>query len=105
MYAFPSRPSWLPGFTKAMTICCLGLGLLLLGAANERLRKHYAVIVAPEAVVRFGPFEESKSSHNLVDGIEVQLLDHKDEWYQIRDPKGQIGWLQAKQVLALSPLP
>ncbi len=102
---FPNRPAWLPGLTKFMCLCCLGMGLLLLGAANERLKKRYAVIVSDEAVVRFGPFEESKSSHNLVDGIEVQLLDQKDDWYQIKDPKGQLGWLKGDQITALPALP
>ncbi len=83
----------------------VGLALILLVATNERLGKEYAIVTAAEAVVRFGPFEESKSSHNLVDGIEVQLLDYKNGWHQIRDPKGQLGWLNQESVRQLPALP
>lgn len=90
---------------KYAAIAFLVTGLLLFSAANERLGKQYAVVTAKEAVVRFGPFEESKSSHNLVDGIEIQLIDYKDGWHQIRDPQDQIGWLRQDQVLKLQAHP
>lgn len=84
--------------------CFLCLAIVLFIAAHERWGKDYALIAVPEAVVRFGPFEESKSSHALIDGVEVLLLDHKDGWHQIQDPRGQIGWIQETQALRL-PIP
>ena len=91
--------------TKLSGFAFLGLAIILFIATNERLGKKYAIVTTEEAVIRFGPFEESRSSHNLVDGIEVQLLDHKDGWHQIRDPKGQLGWLHQESVRELPPLP
>jgi tetratricopeptide (TPR) repeat protein len=90
---------------KGAGISFLFMGLVLFFAANERLGKKYAVVTAKEAVVRFGPFEESKSSHNLSDGIEIQLVDYKEGWHQIRDPKDQIGWLRQDQILKLQAHP
>ena len=90
---------------KGAGISFLVMGLLLFNAANERLGKKYAVVTAKEAVVRFGPFEESKSSHNLADGIEIQLVGYKEGWHQIRDPQDQIGWLRQDQILKLQAHP
>ncbi len=80
-------------------------GLLLLSAANERFGKPFAIVISKEAVVRFGPFEESQSSHNLSDGVEVRILDSKDDWRQIRDPQNQTGWLKKDQIQMLPTPP
>ncbi len=79
--------------------------LLLLCAANERFGKSFAIVIHKEAVVRFGPFEESQSSHNLRDGVEVRILDSKDDWQQIRDPQNQTGWLKKDQIQMLPTPP
>ena len=80
-------------------------GFLLLSAANERFAKPFAIVISKEAVVRFGPFEESQSSHNLSDGVEVRILDSKDDWRQIRDPQNQTGWLKKDQIQMLPTPP
>ena len=80
-------------------------GILLLCAANERFGKQLAIVIRKEAVVRFGPFEESQSSHNLSDGVEVRILDSKDDWRQIRDPQNQTGWLKKDQIQMLPTQP
>lgn len=80
-------------------------GILLLCAANERFGKPFAIVIRKEAIVRFGPFEESQSSHNLSDGIEVRILDSKDDWRQIRDPQNQTGWLKKDQIQILPTPP
>lgn len=77
----------------------------LIMAVRERWGKDYALISVPEAVVRFGPFEESKMGHTLPDGVEVLLLDHKDGWHQIRDPHGKIGWIPESQIINLPTRP
>ena len=94
-----------PILAKGAGIAFLITGIILIGAARERLGRTYAVVTAKEAVVRFGPFEESKSSHNLVDGIEIELLDEKNGWHQIRDPKDQLGWVKKDHIQTLPTLP
>ncbi|MCS1407135.1 MAG: hypothetical protein M2R45_00292 [Verrucomicrobia subdivision 3 bacterium] len=91
--------------SKLMGLAFLFTGILLLFAANERFGKQYAVVTSGEAVVRFGPFEESKSSHNLIDGVEVEILDDKEGWHQIRDPQQRVGWLQKSQIQRLQTQP
>lgn len=91
-------------FSRMSIAVFLIAGLLLLCAANERFGKPFAIVIRQEAVVRFGPFEESQSSHNLNDGVEVRILDSKDDWRQIRDPQNQTGWLKKDQIQML-PIP
>ena len=92
-------------FSRISIAVFLISGLLLLCAANERFGKSFAIVIRKEAVVRFGPFEESQSSHNLIDGVEVRILDSKDNWRQIRDPQNQTGWLKKDQIQMLPTPP
>lgn len=92
-------------FSRISIAVFLIAGFLLLSAANERFGKPFAIVIRKEAVVRFGPFEESQSSHNLSDGVEVRILDSKDDWRQIRDPQNQTGWLKKDQIQMLPTPP
>lgn len=92
-------------FSRISIAVFLLAGLLLLSAANERFGKSFAIVIRKEAIVRFGPFEESQSSHNLNDGVEVRILDSKDDWRQIRDPQNQTGWLKKDQIQILPTPP
>ena len=57
----------------------------------------------PEAVVRFGPLEESQSAYTLRDGSELDVLDEKDGWLQVLDDTRRAGWVRKEQVLELKP--
>lgn len=103
--AWANHPAWIRPLRQFGGLCFVVTGLFLLMAAHERLGKEYAIVTSKEAVVRFGPFEESKSSHSLTDGLEVQLVDSKDDWRQIRDPRGQIGWVRENNLQLLPRLP
>lgn len=101
----PKKGNRWSAFSRISIAGFLIAGLLLLSAANERFGKPFALVIRKEAVVRFGPFEESQSSHNLRDGVEVRILDSKDDWRQIRDPQNQTGWLKKDQIQMLPPPP
>ena len=58
-----------------------------------------AVVVVPEAVVRYGPLEESQSAFTLPDGFEVTVIDEKDGWLRVVDPGSRTGWLKKSQVV------
>jgi tetratricopeptide (TPR) repeat protein len=94
-----------PGWRRALHSCTLWLGLTMLvslaclaAAAYDRLANRFAVVVMKEAVLRFGPLQESRVSHQLQDGSEVSVVDEKDNWLQVRDRKGRFGWLKRDQV-------
>ena len=89
--------------TKVSAACAALLGLWLTASLYVQLRGVPAVVVAKEAVVRYGPFEESQSSFTVKDGAELAILDQKDNWCQVRDSSGRIGWLRSKQAARVTP--
>jgi uncharacterized protein YgiM (DUF1202 family) len=50
---------------------------------------------------RSGPFDDAQSTFTARDGAELSVLDGRDDWLQVADGSGKIGWLQAKQVETL----
>jgi SH3-like domain-containing protein len=87
-------------WTAAMVTCALTLCSGL--AWFDQLTTRSAVIVVPEAVVRYGPLEESQSAFQLRDGAEVVVLDEKGDWLEVRDSARREGWLRRGQVMLLS---
>lgn len=72
----------------------LGVGtaaFLRVKADHEGTR---AVVISGEAVVRYGPLPESQSAFTANDGTELETLDRKDDWVQVRDRRGRVGWVQ-----------
>jgi SH3-like domain-containing protein len=74
--------------------------VLGLQAANHFSRLT-AVVTVAEATARSGPFDEAQSAFTLRDGAELRVLDRHDEWVQIANGTGKIGWLSRKQVAVL----
>jgi tetratricopeptide (TPR) repeat protein len=104
-----ARPAWrkpLRFWTGAAGAATLLLGGCLAAAAQERARHDAGVVVAPQAVVRYGPLEESQVYYQLRDGSEVTVLDEKkldnrQTWVQVRDPARRIGWLKRQEIVVL----
>jgi len=94
----PSLKAALSGFTRAavavaiLSCVCLGVN------AAIHFSKQTAVVVAPDATTRSGPFDEAQNALTVHDGAELAVLDHRDNWLQVTDGSGRIGWLQRKQV-------
>ena len=84
-------------FGVAAAVAVLWLGLLMHG----RFYTSTAVVIAKDAVVRYGPFEEAQSSFDLRSGAELAVLDQKDLWFQVTDTANRTGWLEAKDVFLL----
>jgi tetratricopeptide (TPR) repeat protein len=95
------RPAWrsrLRGLTAGIVVVtilsCAGLG----AAATVHFTQQTAVVVAPEATARSGPFAEAQDTFKTHDGAELAVLNRRHEWLQVSDGAGRIGWLSAKQV-------
>jgi tetratricopeptide (TPR) repeat protein len=67
----------------------------------EQIGSRPAVIAAKEAVVRFGPLDESQSAFTLHDGAEVHVRNSKNDWLEIETPGGQLGWIRRDQAVQL----
>ena len=83
------------GLSGALLILCL------LAAFRYKSEQSFVCVVR-EAVVRLGPFDESPSAFTLRDGIEVTVLDKKDDWLQVSAPSQRTGWLQGRQLMSLN---
>jgi tetratricopeptide (TPR) repeat protein len=101
----PLRRSFRPYVITASAATILFVGVAGL-AFYERARTHEAVVVTPQAIVRYGPIEDSRVHYQLRDGSEVVVLDQKqlsqtESWLQVRDGSQRIGWLKRDQVVVL----
>ena len=59
------------------------------------------IVIAPETVARQAPLDESQSAFTLHDGAELQVLDQKDEWLQVKANPHNVGWVRKADVLVL----
>ena len=94
----PALKTALRGFTRcAVAVAILSCACLGVNAAIH-FSKQTAVVVAPAATARSGPFDEAQNAFTAHDGAELAVLDHRNDWLQVTDGSGRIGWLQSKQV-------
>ena len=90
-------------------MAALLLGAGLAAAAYARTRVTEAVVIEPQAVVRYGPLDESQVAFQLRDGSEVIVLDakviavgdRKQTWLEVREAAGRAGWIKRDQVVIL----
>ena len=98
------KPVWQNALKLPATIAGF-LVLLAGGGAAMAWQGAYgeprAVVKVKEAVVRYGPLDDSQSHFSLRDGAEVVVTDKKDGWWQVRDGQGRTGWVKAEAVVKL----
>jgi tetratricopeptide (TPR) repeat protein len=73
-------------------------GTILGVQAANHFSKQTAVVISVQAIARSGPFDDAQSAFTARDGAELSVLDRRDDWVQVTDGSGKIGWLPAKQV-------
>ena len=94
----PALKTALGGFTRgAVAVAILSCACLGVNAAIH-FSKQTAVVVAQDATARSGPFDEAQSAFTAHNGAEFAVLDRRDNWLQVTDGSGRIGWLQHRQV-------
>jgi SH3-like domain-containing protein len=80
-----------------VTLTILSGAVLGLQAENH-FSSQIAVVISAGATARSGPFDEAQSAFTAHDGAELSVLDRHDDWIQVADGSGKIGWLPVKQV-------
>jgi tetratricopeptide (TPR) repeat protein len=94
---------------RAMLITTGSVTLLVAGGAAavawDQIVVRRVVVIAPEAVVRRGPLDESAAVFTPADGIELGVTAENDGWFKVRDVDGQDGWVLKNQVKRTIPLP
>jgi len=109
----PALRKNLSGYTGISGIATLALAGCLAASTYAHFRVKEAVVIATNAVVRYGPLEESKVYYQLRDGSEVTVLDEQDltigdkkqSWLQVEDASRRVGWVQRDQVILLAAGP
>jgi tetratricopeptide (TPR) repeat protein len=95
----------------ALTAIAFWLTFLLLGLRQWRpalagsLKNHLsngtAVVLSAEATARSGPWDEAQSVFTAHDGAELSIASRHDDWVQVTDGTGKIGWLPNRLVAIL----
>ena len=96
------EPAWkrsLRGLLNGLAVASIALCGCLAAALYENRAVETAVVIAPEAVVRRGPLEESQNAFAVHDGAELRVLDRKDDWLLVTTDPRRTGWLRRDQVL------
>jgi tetratricopeptide (TPR) repeat protein len=91
------KPKLKKGFN--ISICATVLFGVCLGVRHGIYRSPTAIVTAGEADVRNGPLDESPSLFKVRDGMELEVLDQKDNWLQVQDSAQRTGWLRRDDAL------
>jgi tetratricopeptide (TPR) repeat protein len=84
----------------AMALTIFSATILGLQAANH-FTASVAVVTAADATARSGPFDDAQSVFTARDGAELKVLQKHDDWVQVANNAGKIGWLNQKQAVVL----
>jgi len=87
-------PRWFPLSLAGLVISGLGLS----GAWLDHEGASAVVVTVPEAVVRYAPLEVSPQLQVVHDGVELKVLDRKDDWLQVGGLPRGTGWIHATNV-------
>jgi tetratricopeptide (TPR) repeat protein len=96
----------LSGYTATAGGVMVLLAFCLAAAAYANQGERAAVIIVSNAVIRFGPLDESNVAFQLRDGSEITLVGEKrvaaeqltQTWYHVQDAASHDGWVKADQV-------
>jgi tetratricopeptide (TPR) repeat protein len=94
----PALAAKLKTATWIFAALTISSGTILGVQAASHFSKQTAVIISAAATARSGPFDDAQSAFTVRDGVELSVLDRRDDWVQVADGSGKTGWLPAKQV-------
>jgi tetratricopeptide (TPR) repeat protein len=79
------------------------LAVCMATALNVEVFTQTAIVIAGEAEVRNGPLDEAPSVYKVRDGAELEVVDQKDDWFQVLDSAQRLGWLRRDEVILFDP--
>jgi tetratricopeptide (TPR) repeat protein len=94
----PALASKLKSATLIFAALTIFSGTILGVQAENHFSKQAAVVISAQTTARSGPFDDAQSAFTARDGVELSVLDRRDDWVQVADGSGKIGWLPAKLV-------
>jgi hypothetical protein len=91
----------LRGLTRVAGTAAVAMIVCTAALWHARLGVPTAIVVRPEATVRFGPVEESQRAFTARDGVELEVGDTQGDWLQVTDASRRVGWLKRDDVVVL----
>jgi len=98
------RPSLAPrlrGLTWLALVLTLSSGAVLALQTVNHFSASVAVVTGTEATARSGPWDDAQSAFTARDGAELRILDRHNDWVQVANGAGKIGWFSRQQVAVL----
>lgn len=65
---------------------------------SARIIGKLAVVTAPEAESKFGPFDSATKFFTLYEGMETRVIERSGDWYKVRRSDGKVGWVKADTI-------
>jgi tetratricopeptide (TPR) repeat protein len=97
----PALAGSLKSLTLFFALLTIGSGSVLGVHAANHLSNGTAVVLSAEATARSGPWDEAQSVFTAHDGAELSIASRHDDWVQVTDGTGKIGWLPNRLVAIL----
>lgn len=77
-------------------------GIILLGLIAWMVQSHHpGVIIQDKAELHASPFADSKVLLEMKAGEEVMLMAVKNQWQQIKNSNGDLGWLETSKLRSI----
>jgi tetratricopeptide (TPR) repeat protein len=94
----PGLKPVLRGFTRIVVVVVIAAAAGAALDAALHFSRQTAIVIVPDATARSGPFDEAQNAFAAHSGAELSVLDRRDNWLQVTDGSGKIGWLPRRQV-------
>jgi tetratricopeptide (TPR) repeat protein len=97
----PALAGSLKNLTLFFALLTIASGSVLGVRAAGHLSNGTAVVLSAEATARSGPWDEAQSVFTVHDGAELSIASRHEDWVQVTDGAGKIGWLPNRLVAIL----
>jgi tetratricopeptide (TPR) repeat protein len=97
----PALKPRLQPWTLGALFSTASLVLAVLLAWHHLRAQATAVVIQPEAEVRYGPVYESRIHFTVPDGTELRAVEHLNDWVQVTDATGRTGWARRTDIVLL----
>jgi cell wall-associated NlpC family hydrolase len=67
-------------------------------------KSRYAVVTKDESIIRRGPSQDEDQVTQVDSGTKVTVLNYEHGWYQLKFPKGTVGWMRGDLLKASAPM-
>ncbi len=81
----------------ALFFTLLTLGLWIVKGYYVKAYRE-AVVLKPEAAVRYGPSHKDQVALKLAEGLKVRVKKKSDDWYRVSLDNGETGWMNEEDL-------